>query len=41
VFPGSGDATDMDKFKYNWIEEQVLVDDGGVPKECVVHVDKV
>ena len=31
----------MDKFKYNWIEEHVLVNDGGVPKECTIHVDKV
>ena len=44
VFPGNSESsstTDMDKFKYNWIEEQVLVNEGGVPKECVTYVDKV
>ncbi len=35
------DQDAMDRLKYNWIEEQVLVNERGVPKECSVHVEKV
>ncbi len=49
IFPtndNGGDVEDsdqdaMDRLKYNWIEEQVLVNERGVPKECSVHVEKV
>ena len=36
-----GGQAAMDRLKYNWIEEQVLVNERGVPKECSVHVEKV
>lgn len=49
VFPAVNDKDndnaesdeELEKFKYTWIEEQVLVNEGGVPKECSVHVEKV
>jgi hypothetical protein len=46
VFPddnATSDAGDAasDKFKYHWIEEKVIVDAAGIPKECTAHVEKV